>query len=122
MPEADFHDVTIGTVGRPAVGPGYDEVTGLGTPVANKLVSDLAFLIQGVPPTIVGAASSPTASLLDVGSTQRVIRFSEPVVGGDNVANYGLHRRGSGWLAWHGRRHRRSTDRFRRLVPDCRKP
>jgi hypothetical protein len=94
MPEADFHDVTIGTVDRPAVGPGYDEVTGLGTPVANKLVSDLAFLIQGVPPTIVGAAPSPTASLLDVGSIQRVIRFSEPVVGGDNVANYDLHSMG----------------------------
>ncbi len=37
----DFHDVTTGNNGN-AAGTGYDLVTGRGTPVANKLVPDLA--------------------------------------------------------------------------------
>lgn len=36
-PSSDFHDITLGNNGYPA-GPGYDLVTGLGTPVVNKLV------------------------------------------------------------------------------------
>lgn len=47
---ADFHDITSGNNGYPA-GPGYDLVTGRGSPVANLLVADL-----------VNAA--PTASIL----------------------------------------------------------
>ena len=43
LPAADFHDVTSGSNGTDSAGPGYDEVTGLGTPVANLLVPDLAF-------------------------------------------------------------------------------
>ena len=37
---ADFHDVTSGFNGFSA-GPGYDLVTGRGTPVANRLLPDL---------------------------------------------------------------------------------
>jgi len=40
LPAADFHDITSGNNGY-AAGPGYDLVTGLGTPVANKLIVDL---------------------------------------------------------------------------------
>lgn len=42
---ADFHDITSGTTDGPtpvSAGPGYDLVTGLGTPVANLLVPALA--------------------------------------------------------------------------------
>ena len=45
LPAADFHEVTSGsTYGNPwyAAGPGYNLVTGLGTPVANLLVPALA--------------------------------------------------------------------------------
>jgi hypothetical protein len=38
----DLHDVTTGTNGGYNAGPGYDLVTGIGTPVANKLLSDLS--------------------------------------------------------------------------------
>ncbi len=38
---SDFHDITSGNNGYPA-GPGYDLVTGLGSPLANLLVPDLA--------------------------------------------------------------------------------
>jgi hypothetical protein len=41
LPATDFHDITSGYNGYSA-GPGYDLVTGLGTPVANLLVPDLA--------------------------------------------------------------------------------
>ena len=37
---ADFHDITTGNNGY-AAGPGYDMVTGIGSPVANQLVPDL---------------------------------------------------------------------------------
>jgi hypothetical protein len=41
LPAADFHDILYGNNGDPA-GPGYDLTTGLGTPIANLLVPDLA--------------------------------------------------------------------------------
>jgi subtilase family serine protease len=37
----DFHDITSGSNGAYSAGPGYDEVTGLGSPVANRLIPDL---------------------------------------------------------------------------------
>jgi hypothetical protein len=43
--QSDFNDITTGrSFGFPSypAGPGYDLVTGLGTPIANKLVPDLA--------------------------------------------------------------------------------
>jgi hypothetical protein len=41
LPSTDFHDILYGNNGDSA-GPGYDLTTGLGTPVANLLVPDLA--------------------------------------------------------------------------------
>jgi len=41
LPASDFHDILYGNNGDPAR-PGYDLATGLGTPVANFLVPDLA--------------------------------------------------------------------------------
>jgi hypothetical protein len=40
LPSSDFHDITTGNNGY-AAGPGFDLVTGLGTPIVNKLVPDL---------------------------------------------------------------------------------
>jgi hypothetical protein len=41
VPYSDYHDITSGNNGYSA-GPGYDLVTGLGTPAADRLVPDLA--------------------------------------------------------------------------------
>jgi subtilase family serine protease len=44
LPSTDFHDVTTGTsTGSPhqSAGPGYDLVTGRGTPIANNVIADL---------------------------------------------------------------------------------
>ncbi len=38
---ADFHDIVTGNNGYPA-GPGWDPVTGIGTPIVSKLVANLA--------------------------------------------------------------------------------
>ena len=43
LPSSDFHDITGGSNGSYSAGTGYDEVTGLGTPLANLLAPDLAF-------------------------------------------------------------------------------
>ncbi len=63
LPSADFHDIVSGNNGDPA-GPGYDLATGLGTPVANRLVPDLVsygiptrMAIQTEPPASVAAGS-----------------------------------------------------------------
>ncbi len=45
LPSADYHDITTGNNGFPATA-GYDLVTGIGSPVANLLVPDLAGISQ----------------------------------------------------------------------------
>ncbi len=42
LPASDFHDITSGNNGGYSAGPGYDLVTGLGSPIANLLVPALA--------------------------------------------------------------------------------
>jgi hypothetical protein len=41
MPAADFHDITSGSNGAYSAGPGYDLVTGRGSPAANLVVAAL---------------------------------------------------------------------------------
>ncbi|MBV8318031.1 MAG: S53 family peptidase [Planctomycetaceae bacterium] len=56
-----FHDITTGNNGFPA-SPGYDLVTGIGTPKANLLVPALAQFNQPdtIPPTITATADKTT--------------------------------------------------------------
>ncbi|WP_165226789.1 Ig-like domain repeat protein [Aquisphaera insulae] len=61
LPSTDYHDILYGNNGD-AAGAGYDLATGLGTPIANLLVPDLAayqmasqFQIKTEPPSTVGA-------------------------------------------------------------------
>ena len=72
LPAADFHDVTTGNNGYPA-GKGYDLVTGIGSPVANNFIPDLAGNPTGptgwVPVTVPDpAGSSGVMTLLSDGS------------------------------------------------------
>jgi Bacterial Ig-like domain (group 3) len=60
--QADFHDITSGTsTGAPhySAGPGYDYVTGLGSPMANLVVGSLVGTSPASPDTLV--LSAPTA-------------------------------------------------------------
>lgn len=50
LPAADFHDVTGGSNGY-AAAPGYDLVTGRGSPIANRIIADLIAASVGVVST-----------------------------------------------------------------------
>jgi hypothetical protein len=65
LPAADFHDVTTGGNGVFEAGPGYDESTGLGSPVAPLVAEALAYYdlapwlaVASEPPTAVAAGQS----------------------------------------------------------------
>ncbi|HEX4144189.1 MAG TPA: choice-of-anchor tandem repeat GloVer-containing protein [Pirellulales bacterium] len=57
LPAADFHDVTSGNNGISAA-PGYDLVTGIGTPIANLVLPALA---AGFPNTPAGLSATSSA-------------------------------------------------------------
>jgi subtilase family serine protease len=65
LPTQDFHDITAGTsFGQPnlAAGPGYDLVTGRGTPVANLLVADLVGTVNSTVTTTTTTLHTSTAT------------------------------------------------------------
>jgi len=63
LPSSDFNDITTGSNGEYKAGPGYDLVTGIGSPIANQLVPALVTL--NTP-----ALTLPTASVnSNAGST-----------------------------------------------------
>ncbi len=57
LPAGDFHDITTGSNGGFSAGPGYDEVTGMGSPVADVLVPDLA--LYDIAPRLTVTAGPP---------------------------------------------------------------
>ncbi len=57
LPSSNFHDITSGNNGSNA-GPGYDLVTGIGSPVSNLLIPDLA--VYQMPDKVVVTAQPPT--------------------------------------------------------------
>jgi hypothetical protein len=78
LPASDFHDITSGTsTGSPhyTAAPGYDLVTGRGTPIANLVIKDLSgqstatstthFSVAASISTVAGAPFSITVSALD---------------------------------------------------------
>jgi uncharacterized repeat protein (TIGR03803 family) len=64
-----FHDIVSGSDGAYSAGPGYDLVTGLGTPIANQLVTALA---GGYWSQVVSPVFFPPAGNYLRGSTQTV--------------------------------------------------
>ncbi|HEV7999644.1 MAG TPA: hypothetical protein VGP63_07180, partial [Planctomycetaceae bacterium] len=60
LPSSDFNDITVGNNGTYSATPGYDLVTGRGTPIANLLVPDLANSNVNWSPTVSGPASAAT--------------------------------------------------------------
>ena len=60
LPSTDFNDITTGGNGTYNAAPGYDLVSGIGTPIANLLVPDLANSTINWSPTASGPASATT--------------------------------------------------------------
>jgi hypothetical protein len=85
LPPSDFHDETSGNNGHGSVagynaGPGYDLVTGLGSPIANKLILDLA----GVPnaPAAPSSLALTAASDSGVSNSDRITNIDTPTITG----------------------------------------
>jgi subtilase family serine protease len=57
---ANFHDITTGNNGY-AAGPGYDLVTGLGTPIVNLLAPAMAGIPTNSPPVLAGIEGTALA-------------------------------------------------------------
>ena len=74
----DFHDITSGSNGGFKAGPGYDEVTGLGSPNASLLVPDL--VAYGAATQMVVTAQPPSTVI--AGDTFGVVVSAEDVQGG----------------------------------------
>ncbi len=83
---SDFHDITTGNNNGYSAGPGYDETTGLGSPVANQLIPDLIGLnvqttltsaVEGQPLTSVPVATFQDTSTKSAGSYQATIFWGD---------------------------------------------
>ena len=72
LPASDFHDITTGNNGASA-GPGYDLVTGLGSPIVPSVVAGLIgpFTVSASRPTAAGTVTAPPTSFS--------ITFSSPL-------------------------------------------
>jgi hypothetical protein len=62
LPASDFHDITTGSNGY-AAGPGYDLATGRGSPIANRLIPDLAGVSSSAPAAGYTAIEVPGAGV-----------------------------------------------------------
>jgi subtilase family serine protease len=78
LPQSDFHDITSGSNGTYSAGPGYDLVTGRGSPIANLVVAGLVGQGGSETPPWVAAPASAAPSVV----TGTITSLS--VQGGDN--------------------------------------
>jgi hypothetical protein len=83
LPSSDFHDITSGNNGY-AAGAGYDLVTGVGTPIVNKVVTDLvgattpfigSFTINPSFVTLESTATLTASNVSEIGGTISSVNF-----------------------------------------------
>jgi hypothetical protein len=78
LPQSDFHDVTSGSNGTYSAGPGYDLVTGRGSPIANLIVAGLVGQATAANSPWVAAPANASSSTVTGTTTNLSVR------GGDN--------------------------------------
>jgi hypothetical protein len=81
LPSSDFHDVTAGSNGAYSASPGYDLVTGRGSPVADKVV---AGLVSFGTPAVSATAPWVVKPVSATPSTVTAKTASLSVLGGDD--------------------------------------
>jgi subtilase family serine protease len=80
VPSSDFHDITSGHNNVATAGPGYDEVTGIGSPIANKLVPALVS-VGGAPAVVVPSSGSGNGPVISaVASNDTVVTTNGTLV------------------------------------------
>jgi subtilase family serine protease len=93
-PVADFHDITAGNNGF-AAGPGYDLVTGIGSPIANVLVPYLA----GVPNAVKIAQGDSAVSDAELAGSLNAVRVGSALQAGGILGAFNQHKDGNSYLA-----------------------
>lgn len=78
LPQSDFHDITSGGNGSYSAAPGYDLVTGRGSPIANLVVAGLVAQGSSESSPWVAAPASASSSTVTGTTTNLSVR------GGDN--------------------------------------
>jgi subtilase family serine protease len=84
LPASDFHDITSGSNGAYSAGPGYDLVTGIGSPQVNLIVPSLAGISP--PPGSGGGSSTSSTSSTSSSSTSNSGTFNSSQVAFDAFA------------------------------------
>jgi subtilase family serine protease len=74
LPQSDFHDITSGSNGSYSAGPGYDLVTGRGSPIANRIVAALVGQGNAVNPPWVTVPASASSSIVTDTTTNLNVR------------------------------------------------
>jgi subtilase family serine protease len=91
LPAGDFHDITSGSNGGYQAGPGYDLVTGRGSPVANLVVRDLVGGSTSQPPTGgSGTSHGPTVATAAHVVSQTPTTAALSVLGADRAGESSL--------------------------------
>jgi hypothetical protein len=80
LSSSDFNDITSGSNGGYSAGPGYDLVTGLGSPFANKIVPGLVGPVQ--------APAAPTNLAATAGNQQVSLTWTSSA----NATSYNIYR------------------------------
>jgi subtilase family serine protease len=78
LPQSDFHDIISGGNGSYSAGPGYDLVTGRGSPIANQVVAGLVGQGGTASAPWVASPASASSSIITGTTTNLSVR------GGDN--------------------------------------
>ncbi len=74
LPQSDFHDITSGSNGTYSAGPGYDLVTGRGSPIANLIVAGLVGPGNSENSPWVAAPASASSSTVNGTTTNLSVR------------------------------------------------
>jgi hypothetical protein len=84
--QGDFHDITSGSNGAYSAGPGYDLVTGLGSPYANLIASALIDAPPSSSGPSVATAASATPNPVSGTTTNLSVLGSDPA--GESTLTY----------------------------------
>ncbi|HEY7155552.1 MAG TPA: S53 family peptidase [Gemmataceae bacterium] len=100
LPQSDFHDITAGGNGSYAAGPGYDLVTGRGSPIADRIVAGLIPQSNNSPhpPQVVSPASA-SANPVTGTTTNLSIRGNDNSGAASLIYNWSLQNGPSGAAA-----------------------
>jgi subtilase family serine protease len=109
VPYSDYHDITSGNDGFYQAAPGYDLVTGNGTPVANMLVNDLIHMEGTTYRLATTVATTSTAGATAANVPTSIVTSSNSLNSGTTMKSNALRssQTGGSGVVTHSASHRR---------------